>query len=417
MKAISFLGTTDYKETTYFWEGREFRTRFFGETLPHFFPELKSVLVFITPTVEKHPNWVELQRRLNELAYPVLIPEGHSEDELWEIFDKLISKVSENETVIFDITHSLRSLPLLVFLAAAYLRTARHVRVHRIIYGAWEARDKETDRSPVFDLTPFVGLLDWLNAANQFIHTGDARYLADVLRSESEGKTRDSSALVKAAEELREFSLAMMLCRPLEIMEKAGRLGVVLANAKNDLAQKAQPFTLLTERIEREYVQRALSDPKADANLEESLRRQLELIEWYVENNQIIQAMSLAREWLITLVAWRLGKGFVIEVRAREELARGIEQLSRFLQGRSQQACELNEVALKLREMEQSHQTELSDLWDRLSTLRNDLDHVGMSPSASSAHRLERQAKEKILPKLEKLAAQWMLCRTEGSAN
>lgn len=417
MKLISFLGLGKYEVTIYTYAGKEKETCYVVEALAEFFPEVNEVLVVLTPSVENPPpgrerHWDEVQRRLSDKVKPLGIPESHSEQALWDIFNRLMEAVQPEDEVIFDITHSFRSLPFLTFLAIAYLRAARKVKVVKVLYGAFDAQTN--GRSPVFDLTPFVGLLDWLNAANQFIYTGDARYLAHVLQSE--GKTRQSSALVKAAEELQKLSLAMMLCRPLEVMENAGKLGVVLERARDDLAQKAQPFTLLTERIEREYAQRALPDPKAEGNLKESLRQQLQLIAWYVENNQIIQAMSLAREWLITLVAWRLGMGFVIEVKAREELAWGIEGLSRFLENRLQ-ACELNEVAWKLRDMEKAHQTALSHVWGRLSGLRNDLDHVGMSPSASPAHRLERRAKEEILPALKDLAVQWMLVPTEESKN
>lgn len=409
MKAISFLGTGDYKETTYVWEGREFRTRFFGETLPHFFPELERVLVFVTPTVQVHSNWTELQHRLGELASPVPIPEGHSESELWEIFDALTGAVAEQDTVIFDITNSFRSIFLLVFLAVGYLRTARRIVVHRVIYGAWEARDRATDRSPVFDLTPFVTLLDWLAATNQFIHTGDARYLARLLTAE--GQKRGSNALKGAGEQLQNLSLGMMLCRPLEVMEQAGRVERALAAAEADLAQWAHPFGLLAQRIQEEYAARALRYPTAPENVEQNLRHQFILIRWYLDNNQIIQAMTLAREWIITVTGWKLGRGFLLDLKEREKVERALGGLVRIGRVQEDGTCfgvgDLNDEGRVL--WDWPERETLRELWNNLTTVRNELDHAGMNPGPMKVAKLVRKAREEVWPGLDKLAHLWEL--------
>ncbi|HOT92918.1 MAG TPA: TIGR02221 family CRISPR-associated protein [Anaerolineae bacterium] len=409
MKAISFLGITDYKETTYVWEGHEFRTRFFGETLPHFFPELDRVLVFVTPTVQQHSNLAELQHRLGGLLHPVPIPEGHSEGELWEIFDALTGSVSEQEMVIFDITNSFRSIPLLVFLAAAYLRTARRVKVHRVIYGAWEARDKEVDHSPVFDLTPFVTLLDWLTATNQFIYTGDARYLAHLLTAE--GQKRGSNALKEAGEHLQDLSLGMMLCRPLEVMEQAGKTGKALAKAETDLAQWAHPFGLLTQRIQEEYAARALRSPTAAENVEQNLRHQFALIRWYLDNNQVIQAMTLAREWGVTVVGWKLGRGFLLDLKERAKVEQALSGLIRIGRVQEDGNCfdvnDLNDEGRVL--WEWPEREVLCDLWNHLTAVRNELDHAGMNPGPMKAAKLVRKAREEVWPRLEELARTWGL--------
>ncbi len=413
MKAISFLGPTRYTPTIYCYNGNEKETPFFTEALAHFFPDLERILVLLTPTVKNPPpdkpdNWAEVQRRLGDLVKPITVPEGHSEAELWDIFNALTAAVDEGDTVVFDITHSFRSLPFLTFLAAAYLRTARQIKVHKIIYGAFEAKDT-ANRTPVFDLTPFVGLLDWLTATNQFIYTGDARYLAHLLTKE--GAARRSNALKKAGEQLQGLSLAMMLCRPLEVMEEAGKLESALQCAESDLAQWARPFGLLADRIQGEYAARALPQPTASENLEASLQQQLALIRWYLDNNQIIQAMSLAREWIVTAVGWKLGRGFVLPVGERGAIEWGLSGLLRL--GREKETGDvfavddLNPEGRALLGWPESEL--LRTLWANLTGVRNDLDHVGMNPGPSKAAKLARKAQEEIWPRLEALAATWGL--------
>lgn len=407
MKAISFLGLNRYQETTYVYQDREITTAYFPEVLPEFFPELESVVVLLTPEVQVHENWTVLKGRLGDRAIPVPIPSGHSESELWQIFEALIAVVESGERVVFDITNSFRSLPFLTFLAAAFLRTARQVQVEAVIYGAFDARDKETNRSPVFNLTPFIALLDWLTATNQFIYTGDARYLAHLLTQE--GAHRQSPALKKAGEQLQGLSLAMMLCRPLEVMEEAGKLENALQFAESDLAQWAQPFGLLADRIQGEYAARALPQPAAAENLAASLSQQLTLIRWYLANNQVIQAMSLAREWVITAAGWKLQRGFLLSVGSRGAVEWGLSGLVRL--GREKETGERfgpEDLNPEGRELFDTPEVELlRQLWSNLTGVRNDLDHVGMNPAPSKAARLARKAQAEILPRLEALAEAW----------
>ena len=102
--------------------------------MPHtiitFFCDYERMLVCVTAEAEKM-GWDALQVALGHSpkATKVNIPTGENTDEIWEIFNIISSLIHEGESVTFDITHGLRSLPFLVFLFAAYLKTAKHVRI------------------------------------------------------------------------------------------------------------------------------------------------------------------------------------------------------------------------------------------------------------------------------------------------
>jgi len=95
---------------------------------------------------------------------------------------------------IIDITHAFRSLPLIVFNVASYLRRIKKVKVERIIYGNFEARDKNLvpSRTPIFDLTSTLDLQDWLHGIDAFQRRGDAEELADSL-SKTQGRLYQTS--------------------------------------------------------------------------------------------------------------------------------------------------------------------------------------------------------------------------------
>ncbi|RMH46998.1 MAG: TIGR02221 family CRISPR-associated protein, partial [Gammaproteobacteria bacterium] len=295
MKILSFLGPTNYAFTKYQYGDTIVPTRFFAEALPQFFPETKKILVFVTPTVEKHDNLEELKSRLGDLLLPVPIPESHTEDALWEIFSALVNAVEPGERVVFDITNSFRSLPFLVFTAAAFLRSARNVTVASVLYGAFEARDKETNISPVFDLTPFISLFDWLAAANQFIYTGNARYLASQLRKQAD------ATLEPLAKNVEGIALGLDLLRPRDVAGAARELPHQLNAVHNVLPE---PFGVVVERLQSDYSIFAVGDNADDWAY---LRSQLRMIDWYMAKQHYVHALSMAREWVVSLLCLHFG--------------------------------------------------------------------------------------------------------------
>lgn len=198
-KVITFLGTSA-RETTYSYGGVTYRGRVFGEALCQFL-DFDQMLVFVTEEASQ-TTWPILERRRDPRIERVPISLGGGESHLWDLFDRLTEVVDTEDRVVFDITHSFRFMPFLVLLAAAYLREARKVCIDAIYYGAYEMGNEEEGKpAPVLDLSPFVSLLDWVTASNQFVRTGNAHYLAELLGEQ--GRLRRSGALKRAGESVR----------------------------------------------------------------------------------------------------------------------------------------------------------------------------------------------------------------------
>jgi CRISPR-associated DxTHG motif protein len=107
------------------------------------------------------------------------IPDGKSEEELWEIFEAISKAVQEGDEIVFDITHGFRSLPMIALLTIAYLKQVKGVKVQHVVYGVYE---RDNPMAPILDLTPFADLLDWLAAAKMFTATGDSSELGRLIQ-------------------------------------------------------------------------------------------------------------------------------------------------------------------------------------------------------------------------------------------
>ena len=408
MKALSFLGAGRYEEVTYVWsEGREgersYTTRLFPEALAQIF-QPEKVIVFVTEKAKNYcpspsePRYVEtLQERLGDRVEWVDIPEGRSEQELWEIFDKVASAVNDGDTVLLDITHAFRSIPMIVFAVAAYLRRTKGVTIERIVYGAYEARQtlrtspQPEDRAPIFDLTPLLDLLDWLSGAETLQNQGDARTLASRLEQTQRSLWRRQGGdtlprrLQNIARQLRNLSQALHLARPIDVMKTAHTLCPMLKKAHDEFHQWAKPFAVIVEKVFQEMEALAYEQPeRLDV---ENLRRQLTIVEYCLWKNLTMQAITLAREWLVSLVALQRKEGDWLALAQREEAEKALGAAVR-----KWHRQESVDVPGWFEQWTLSQKA--AEVWDWLTQLRNDVAHCGMNPRAASPNSILERARQ-----------------------
>lgn len=166
-----------------------------GVLLEHFGGALDDdMMQYLFSMSEDRPQGMPLplRSRISEvvgegLAVPVephLIPVGTSTDQYWQLLRRLTRLNIDEGRVSIDITHSLRSHSVFLFLALVYLRSVHaDLSLGSVYYGANVlAKDHFDGRSPIFDLRPMAELLDWIDAAQAFDRYGDGAPLARLLR-------------------------------------------------------------------------------------------------------------------------------------------------------------------------------------------------------------------------------------------
>ena len=300
LKALTFIGSSPniYSETTYYIDRGGKRE----SCTTHLFPEVvvklykpEKLIAFATDEVLKDIHGHGYVKHLKSVCVkhkadfnPLHIPSGKSEGELWEIFDIYADAVDNEDEVVLDITHGFRSLPVLALPAIAYLSQVKNVEFKYILYGAFEARDPSKNETPIFDLTPFVSLLDWTNAVNVFQHSGDSRPLADL---EGVNTIKDS---------LTNLSNALLTNRTLEAQKAVGRVIGGLTHQRS-LERLPVPFHVLVNQLKGTYT--GISVQRPESNPKESLVGQYAQIKWYIDNLHYFHAITLIREWL---VSWEL---------------------------------------------------------------------------------------------------------------
>lgn len=401
-KLITFVGTGKYEEVTYIFKDDGYKTRFFVEAAAHWYrPD--EILVMLTEDAAKNKNWEELEPVLLQKykVTPVNIRDGKSEEELWENFQALTDCLNSGDSVVFDVTHSFRTIPILTLIAATYLRVAKSVRIEAVVYGAFEAKPRGSDEPrPVFDLTPFITLLDWVTATDKFMKTGDGRELAQLLneaqntvwKSRSVAKSELPTHMKKFGSTLESLSTALQLIRPQEVAEYSSILSGQLDRAEAEVERWAKPFTLLLEKTRSEY----------SAFTDFTLPAQRKLISWYAKQGYLVQAIALAREWIISMVCEKLSQKNYMEYSLREDITDALNSYShKFIPAKESEPKEEKPPSERAKEFLEKFSTlenarSIADLWARIRDIRNDIAHCGFRESPGESQKMKVKIKKFI---------------------
>ncbi|MEL5720915.1 MAG: TIGR02221 family CRISPR-associated protein [Treponemataceae bacterium] len=314
-------------------------------------------IVGLKTIVENFCDSLPSKPKVNEVG----IPDGKSEKELWEIFEKINEIFDEGDEVIFDITHGFRSLPMLCFAVLNYAVNLKNIKIKAIYYGAFEAKN-DKNIAPIFNLKQFAELMQWSSAVDAFINYGYADKLDDLVRNSSHRGARSVSVKLKDAMNV------LNTVRGGEITQ-----GKIFKSCVNDIEKvkhieglSAHPaFEPLFERIKEKL---SVFDYNNPYNFMYAAKLNLEY-------GREQQAVTLLQEGIITVILYQLGESYD-DRETREKAGRQIQA-----KGRNK---DFDEDPIPSMEDNKFFQ-KVAKLYVDLSELRNNINHAGYTKDATKA--------------------------------
>ena len=172
---VSVLGTGNYSDCYYYKDDNFFRTPFIQEALVNLLYQSKDsksnlqdfdMKILLTEKARQKnyygPNKLEeTLKKYNITPELIIIPEGKTSNELWDIFDKVnetidkaahnLNSRSDSLDITIDITHSLRNIPMQIIVAINYLTLFNNINLDGIYYGAFELGENKIDNKSILD--------------------------------------------------------------------------------------------------------------------------------------------------------------------------------------------------------------------------------------------------------------------------
>ncbi|MBP2132408.1 CRISPR-associated Csx2 family protein [Methanomicrobium sp. W14] len=396
MKLFSFIGSGNYEKTEYTLNGKSCNTDCIQEAICNFFPGIDEAVLFTTEEAYKcaYPQIKEnLESSCSEkkfIANNVMIPNCMNEEELWEIFRIISGEVNDEDKIIFDITHGFRSIPFVSYLIASYLRSTGKVEIEKVLYGTYQ---KGVKSSPILDLTLFVSISDWIAGAYSFTESLDAGKISGLIQEinknvhlEMANPNEGPKKLQKWSDNLNKFTIAVRLSRPADSLERANAVFRDYDQVKAEL----EFFVPFIDPIENRIsgLQKYITEKPPDGNITwDYAEKQLELIGLMNEKNLFMQSMTLAREFMVTLLILWHGKY------CKEWLDEGIRRNSERAMGaliREKRNGNFDSIPefSEFLNMHHNEKESFCRLWGTITDLRNNIAHCGMKIQPSPIEKI-----------------------------
>lgn len=323
---VSFLGTNNYLNTHYKLYGEVSKpVRFIQDALIDFickeWTENDLILIFCTggENGSEKLNWfdnghtrfnesenlerVGLQtiinnKNLNAQVSNKIIPEGFSEDEIWNIFDIVYKQLEENDEIYFDVTHAFRSIPMFSTVLFNYAHFMKNTHVKSVLYGAFEKlgpaykvkeMDLEKRVAPVIDLSNMIKLQEYSEMASSLITFGRVNRISDVLKDGN-----DSDSIIKQiCEAIENFDNYIVANRMSEI--KKGKIICTIKNNVKAIRKTDLPIPIknVIRRLGEDLKEFVCGD--SNQNIEAA-------INWAVRYKMLPQAYTMGQEYIISLL-------------------------------------------------------------------------------------------------------------------
>jgi len=429
---ISVLGTNDYLPCNYYHshdpEHRVEGVRFVQEAIARLMDETTRNRLTTTIFVTKEAytkNWLDnghnnrqtgetlareglatCLRRLGLQPEAKNIPVGESEKEIWEIFQTITTSIPENASLIVDITHSFRSLSMVLLAAIQYLKTVKDVNVTAIHYGALEALGQLHDvrkldiaqrNVPIFDLTPFDAILDWSHAVRNFRESGNAAPLVRLAQrpvgaklAETRGESMEARSLRDFINSLRDWNQCLTVNRAPEVREASATVSTALERVKEQAIAKESvllpPLMPLLEQIQTEVA--AFQGDHLDIALQTA--------RWCLAHSFIPQGYTALQEGLVSWCMQQAGEEDIMDKDARTAASAAFNIFNQKIirEKWNKDARKHEKLVTTLHYL--AGFKELAKLFNRLSTYRNNINHGGYNSDPLTADKLHQNLNQLI---------------------
>lgn len=414
---ISILGTNDYLECRHSYGDivTETPVKYCQEDIIKIFcndfNENSEIRFFLTEEAEKK-NWLDnghldkdknpipnkgLKTRLEEMnlklkIIPIPIKEGFNEKEIWDIFQIIFESFREDEEVVVDITHSFRSLPMLMITLLNYAKQVKRIKIRGIYYAAFESLGPiqqvrnipdEQRIVPILNLTPFSELQDWTNATFDFVNNANTSRLKELIKisvnRSSITKPVEKFFPSRVVDKLDKLISSIALCRGRELVY------FNFQELKEDvtaLKDKDLPraFIYLVDEIQKK-ISKFDNNPKPLT---------LTLIDLCLNHNLYQQAITLLQEFTISIIL--LENQLEIEKEIHRNLvAQAFRIYSQNIPQNEWKWPASDNIELLQKLLKCETLTELSSGYNSLTDLRNDVNHAGFLSSARSVSSIKER--------------------------
>ncbi len=382
---LTFIGTGKYEEAIYYFRDNSYRTKYIQEALVNIFDNDIDKVILVGTEKSREAHFNDIKEKINKKSIDeLIIKNGFNEEEFKENFKMIYEKINEGDEIIFDITHSYRSIPLFVVTLGFYLKVLKNIKINKILYGAFEkiyednpgkntTKEIEIDnrKAPIVDATYVFTIFDWTISTNFFIETGNSFKLEKITKNilgkqlNSDIPAQSINAYISKLSKLNQIITTCRIGGP----ESAYNLNKIVKELN-------QPKYKVTSDFNDSLIDSLIQKIRQEFEFDEVNKYQ-KVLDYCVKYNYIQQGYTVLEELIPTVLLEKIGE----KQKLNDKDTR--EKINNYLYGliKPEQKKEINQdLTKKLNDLSDKYNNQLiqlANLLQNIQDFRNDINHAG----------------------------------------
>jgi CRISPR-associated Csx2 family protein len=226
------------------------------------------------------------------------LDENMSEAGQWGWFEKIFNVMEDGDELCVDLTHGYRSVPVIFSAAINFLQKTKNITLTHVFYGAFE-EDKQ--HAPLVDMKSFFDINIWTDAVARLVNDADAGGIANAADKTNKYQfselanpvfVKGCSAVTRRIKSVDVNNVAddvVTLLQQIEMMKEDCSTGtaILLDLVRDKFVPLVSPQT---------------GNPDRNRYTLDYFKIQLSLARLLIEHGLFMQAFTVMREWLSSLV-------------------------------------------------------------------------------------------------------------------
>lgn len=410
-KLFCFLGTGRYLETMYQNADFVMASKFTQEYLINYYATIKQdpfgeIVVFATEE-SKVKNGQAFEGILGEMPIKWVYYDESFSEKPWLLFEKIDRHMDPGDSIVFDVTHGFRSIPLISLVSSELaLLFNENVNIEAVYYGNFKG---EGEMSPFVDLTSILELQEWSNAVRSLKQTGNPSLLIEldakqkknhmeVQRMAKNPLSKDLLKMFGLGNAVQKLTKSIAFCRLHDVKESWLLTEAAIDKIESSSSEKSYPYIKIKEQLS--FIFDDFQQAKSNADYYGAAMK------WCVRYGLYQQSITLMLESVISIFCERFGvkknsrnNRYAISLLLKYEDIKkdGKSDLAAFVRnldvaiGKS----ELKKLDIeRIQAIIQENQVFFHDTYNNLNDYRNNFNHAGTNEHVIGEAKLEVFIKE-----------------------
>lgn len=410
-KLFCFLGTGRYSETIYHNAEYVMESKFTQEYLVNYYAKVKQdpfgeIVIFATEE-SKNKNGQAFGERMEGTPIKWVYYDESFSEKPWLLFEKIDSNVAPGDSIVFDVTHGFRSIPLISLVSSELaLLFNENMNIEAVYYGNFKG---EGELSPFVDLTSILELQEWSNAVRSLKQTGnpsllielDAKQKKDHMEVQKIANNPLSKNLLRMfglGNAVQKLTKSIAFCRLHDVKESWLLTQAAIEKIESSSSEKSYPYIKIKEQLS--FIFEDFRQAKSNADYYGAA------IKWCVRYGLYQQSITLMLESVITVFCER----FEVKKNSRNNRY-AISLLLKYEDIKKDRKSDLTafvknlDAAIGKSELKQSdkeritaiileNQAFFNNTYNNLNDYRNNFNHAGTNEHVIGEAKLEAFIKE-----------------------